>query len=150
MVKLTRNGQNHSVNTLLASALCRRGKHLLLALLLVLVIICISITLVVMFRPVYYFDLEYLDIPERSGIPAETCRENYDALIDYNLLCGPSRLDFPDFAMSEQGRIHFEEVKRIFAAAQIMALVVLFVIGCRMLGRCLERKQRINSEKCVF
>lgn len=138
MVKIMRNGQNHGGNTSLASALGRRGKHLLLALLLVLVIICISIALVVTFRPVYYFDVEYLDIPESSGIPAEICRENYDALIEYNLLGGPDRLDFPDFAMSEQGRIHFAEVKRIFAAAQIIALV-----GCAAFaGRLLYQRRR--------
>ena len=41
-------------------------------------------------------------------------RSNYDALIDYNSLFNHQPLKFPTCAMSESGRIHFEEVKKIF------------------------------------
>ena len=39
-------------------------------------------------------------------------RSNYDALIDYNSLFNHQPLKFPTCAMSESGRIHFEEVKK--------------------------------------
>jgi len=93
-------------------------------------VICIAVTAVVLFRPLYYFDMEHLNIPENSGIPESVVRANYDALIDYNLLGGPNELLFPDMSMSEQGRIHFEEVKDIFIAMQLISIaaVILLVI----------------------
>lgn len=93
-------------------------------------VICIAVTAVVLFRPLYYFDMEHLNIPENSGIPESVVRANYDTLIDYNLLGGPNELLFPDMSMSEQGRIHFEEVKDIFIAMQLISIaaVILLVI----------------------
>lgn len=93
-------------------------------------VICISVTATVLFRPLYYFDMEYLNISEISGIPKEIVRDNYDALIDYNLLGGPSELIFPHMSMSREGEIHFEEVKDIFVFMQVVSIasIVLFLL----------------------
>lgn len=93
-------------------------------------VLCISVTITVMFRPLYYFDIDYLDIPQMSGMSETVIRANYDVLIDYNSLGGPSELNFPDLIMSQQGRIHFEEVKDIFIFMQIfsIAAVILLVL----------------------
>ena len=116
-------------------------KQLVLALLNVMFLICLAITLTVLFRPLYYFDIEYLGIPESSGYSAQVCRENYDVLIDYNLLVSPDKLDFPDFPMSRQGEIHFEEVKRIFVGAQWIALIGFGAFVLRILWQR-RRKDR--------
>ena len=123
--------------------------HIVLAICAVAVIICIAIALTVLCRPIYYFDLQYLDIPAQAGISAEVCRENYDVLIDYNLLISPEKLRFPDFDMSESGRIHFAEVKRIFVAAQVIAVagviafaVWLFCVLRKQSGQCGETAER--------
>ena len=100
------------------------------ACLAMIVIICISVTITVLARPLYYFDIEYLEIPWRSGISAEACRLNYDTLIDYNLLGGDEELVFPTLKMSETGRIHFEEVKEIFINMQLVSIVgIITLIG---------------------
>ncbi|MBQ8562311.1 MAG: TIGR01906 family membrane protein [Firmicutes bacterium] len=112
------------------------AKHILMALFCVLFIICLSVTLTVLFRPVYCWDIEYLQIAQRSGIPADVCRKNYDILIDYNLAWGPDTLEFPDFIMSESGRIHFEEVKVIFVACQYVALAGLMLFAGRIWWQC--------------
>lgn len=88
-------------------------------------VICIAVTVTLLARPLYYFDIENLRIAETLGIPKETVKLNYDVLIDYNLLGGPSNLEFPTFGMSESGRIHFEEVKEIFTVMQIIAIIAL-------------------------
>lgn len=93
------------------------------ALIAMVVIICISVTITVLTRSLYYFDIENLNIPERSGISAEDCKLNYDALIEYNTLGGSSELIFPTLPMSEQGKIHFQEVREIFLAMQVIAIV---------------------------
>ncbi len=104
----------------------------LVALLLLIWLICLAIALTVWCRPLYYWDIEHLHIPEQAGLSLETVRENYDALIDYNLLISPDTLTFPDFPMSTSGRTHFAEVKRIFVAAQWIALIGagIFLLAC--------------------
>ena len=95
----------------------------------VAVIISIAVIVTVLTRPIYYFDIEKLDIPQKSGISAEACRLNYDTLIDYNLPGGESELVFPTLPMSEEGRIHFAEVKDIFSAMQFIAAAGIILIA---------------------
>jgi len=96
---------------------------------LVVTLCCISIGVVITlnFRSLYYFDIEYLDIPGISGYSAGEIRQNYDALIDYNGLFYRGELSFPSLAMSESGRVHFAEVKVIFDALQILAILSTIV-----------------------
>ncbi len=93
------------------------------AFLVAVAVICIAVTVTVLARPLYYFDIEHLNIAQNSGYSAEACKLNYDVLIDYNLLGGEDELILPTLTMSEQGRIHFEEVKDIFVTMQIISLV---------------------------
>jgi integral membrane protein (TIGR01906 family) len=93
------------------------------AFVLFLFILSFSVVFTLNFRPLYYMDIEKLGIEERSGIPEEEIRENYDVLIDYNSMFNDEELEFPTLAMSETGKIHFEEVKVIFVMFQKMALV---------------------------
>lgn len=92
------------------------------ALVLFLFIVSFSVTLTLNFRPLYYMDIDLLEIEERSGIPKDEIIENYDVLIDYNSMFSEAELVFPTLDMSETGRIHFEEVKVIFVLFQRMAL----------------------------
>ncbi len=96
-----------------------------------LLIISFSVTLTLNFRPLYYADIQNLHIEELSGRTEEDIRQNYDALIDYNSLFNHEPLEFPTCAMSESGRIHFEEVKKIFDLFgwTLIVTLVLTVIG---------------------
>lgn len=111
----------------------------ILALIYMLFIISCSVTLTLNFRPLYYFDIDHLNISELSGLPKEEIKENYDALIDYNVLPGKSELKFPTLAMSEPGRIHFVEVKRIFVAFEAIGVITL-VLG--IAGTMWKRKRK--------
>ena len=62
-----------------------------------------------------------------------TIIDNYDILINYIKDKDIKELNFPDFEMSPQGKIHFEEVKKIFMFIDYifyitLALSVTFVI----------------------
>lgn len=105
--------------------------HVVLALVLTLTIISVSVVFTLAFRPLYYMDISALHISEDSGYSEEEIRENYDVLIDYNMSLGRDELEFPTLAMSEPGRIHFEEVRDIFNIFKYMALagVVLSAAG---------------------
>ncbi len=102
-----------------------------LSVVLTLFIIGISVVGTLAFRPLYYYDMEKLQIPEMSGYSAEEIRENYDALIDYNMAWEDGELKFPTLPMSETGKIHFEEVKEIFDIFKYLAVFggVLGAIG---------------------
>ena len=110
------------------------------ALIAAVCVICISVTAVVLARPLYYWDTDNLQIPETSGYSKEICIENYDALIDYNL--GSEKLVFPSFSMSEQGEIHFAEVKEIFITMQVISIAGIILFAGFMLYRKLHRVPR--------
>ncbi len=79
--------------------------------------ILIIITIVkftVGFKQLYYFDIDYLNIPILSGISKEEIKENYDYMIDYNLSKDNKEFELPTLKSSKQGKIHFEEVRDIF------------------------------------
>ena len=98
--------------------------NLFLALIGALFLICASVVLVLHLRTIYYFDIGYLKLEEETGMSRGEIRENYDALIDYNLAYkGIDKLELPSFPMSKSGEIHFAEVKRIFTAVQCLFLI---------------------------
>ncbi|MCC8066565.1 MAG: TIGR01906 family membrane protein [Clostridiales bacterium] len=113
--------------------------NLLLALIGFLFLASLSVVLVLNLRCIYYFDISYLNLESETGYSEELIRENYDTLIDYNLLWkGVNELEFPDFPMSDQGETHFKEVKRIFVAIQCLCVVtgLFFLISlCKKLRR---------------
>ena len=81
-----------------------------------------AITFTVFFKQLYYFDIDYLNIAEISGLSKDIIKNNYDILIQYQSIFYRGALNFKDFAMSTTGRIHFEEVKRIFDMIQLICL----------------------------
>ncbi|HBH3490246.1 TPA: DUF1461 domain-containing protein [Clostridioides difficile] len=87
----------------------------------VLFSVCISIVIIVGvinftvgFKQLYYFDIDYLNISELSGLSKDDIKLNYDYLIDYNLNKNVSEFKLPTLKFSPQGKIHFEEVRNIF------------------------------------
>ncbi|WP_296645407.1 TIGR01906 family membrane protein [Romboutsia sp. 13368] len=79
----------------------------------VLIIITI-VKFTVGFKQLYYFDIDYLNIPMLSGLSKEEIKENYDYTIDYNLSKENKEFELPTLKSSKQGKIHFEEVRDIF------------------------------------
>ncbi len=113
--------------------------QLALSLILVLFIISFSVVFTLNIRPLYYFDIGHLNISETSGYSDSDIRANYDVLIDYNNIFGPDTLEFPTLAMSTEGRIHFEEVKDIFVAVEILCIAT-FILG--LAGILWQHKKR--------
>lgn len=106
-------------------------KRFVLPILITLFIVSASAVFTLNFRPLYYHDISSLNIEETSGYSENVIRENYDALIDYNSVFHRGSLDL-SLPMSREGRIHFQDVKRIFDVLQI--LCVLSLIGSLILG----------------
>ena len=77
-------------------------------------IISAIIKFTVGFKQLYYFDIDYLNIPILSGLSKEEIKNNYDYMIDYNLDKESREFELPSIRSSENGKIHFEEVRNIF------------------------------------
>lgn len=110
----------------------------ILGLVLAIFLLSSAIILVVNLRPLYYSLIEPLKLTESSGLSPEQIRANYDALIDYNSIFYSGALHFPDLIMSEEGQIHFVEVKGIFVFLQIAAMtsgVLLLFFGASKLRK---------------
>ena len=118
----------------------KKGWHLLLALVLTFFIISGSVIFTLAFRPLYYRDIKALDIVSLSGLPEEEIRENYDALIDYNMSWDKGMLEFPTLPQSEEGQIHFKEVKDIFDLFKYLGIVTLVLGAAGILVMC-RRKE---------
>ena len=112
----------------------------LLSLAIVLLLISAAVTLTLQSRWLYYMDMEILDIPTQSGYSQEIIRENYDALIKYNSVFYSGELIFPSLPMSETGKIHFEEVKKIFSSIQIMGLILVIPVIIASIWRIKKRQ----------
>lgn len=114
-----------------------KGSGILFSIILTLTIISLSVVLTLACKPLYYLDIHALHLTERTGYTEQEIRENYDVLIDCYLSFGDGPLEFPTLAMSESGRIHFEEVKAIFNQFKYMALIgtVLSVAGILWMRR---------------
>lgn len=117
-------------------------KNILISLCLALFIISASVTITLNFRPLYYHDISSLKIEETSGFSKKVIRENYDALIDYNqfFYSGKLKLTLP---MSREGKIHFEEVKRIFVGIEYLCVITL-ILSCFLI------KRKIRSRNIDF
>jgi integral membrane protein (TIGR01906 family) len=108
-----------------------------------LLIISLGVVLILYFRPLYYLDISLLHLDTASGLDAAYVRRNYDALCSYLFVWNRAPLTLPDFAMSEHGRIHFADCKRIFDVVQAVCLVtgILTLIGA------LRRK---HTSRCLY
>lgn len=102
-----------------------RKQDILLSILLMFCIISFAVIVTVFCKQLYYFDIDYLSIPAYSGISKDIIKKNYDILIQYQSIFYQGTLNMPDFVMSTTGRIHFEEVKKVFEFIQVLFVVTL-------------------------
>ncbi|MGL5756146.1 MAG: TIGR01906 family membrane protein [Paraclostridium sp.] len=92
----------------------KRILDLFFSLVISVFIITSVIKFTVNFKQLYYFDVEYLNIPMISDMTNEDIKLNYDYLIEYNTKSSDSDFKLPTLKSSTQGKIHFEEVRDIF------------------------------------
>lgn len=96
-----------------------------------LVLFIFTISFAVVFtlncRPLYYMEVENLNLAESSGYSQDLILENYNTLINYNSIFNNEALSFNGLAMSTEGQIHFEEVRDIFVIIQIVFFVSFII-----------------------
>ena len=115
-------------------------KDILTSISFMLFIISFSVVFVAFFKPLYYFDIHHLKLVENTHYTYQQIKENYQILIHYQSIFYQGKLVFKDFIMSKGGRIHFEEVKRIFEIIQIVCLLT-FCTTSYLVYRQIKQKE---------
>ncbi|MGR5867725.1 DUF1461 domain-containing protein [Bacillus pacificus] len=66
----------------------------------------------------YYFEIDFLNIPDLADMTKDDIKRNYDVLITYLSPFYDGALQLPTLDMSTNGRIHFVDVKNILVKIQ--------------------------------
>lgn len=105
--------------------------NILISFSLAIFIISGAVILGLKFKSLYYYDITNLNISSLSGLSEEEIKLNYDYLIDYNLNNEVDEFKLPSIEFSNQGKIHFEEVRDIFQVFKKVFYIslVISVIG---------------------
>ncbi|HDR7315745.1 TIGR01906 family membrane protein [Bacillus toyonensis] len=79
----------------------------------------------------YYFEIDFLNIPDLADMTKDEIKRNYDVLITYLSPFYDGVLHLPTLDMSANGRIHFVDVKNIIVKIQYVmyATIMIVVIG---------------------
>ncbi|MEY8443537.1 TIGR01906 family membrane protein [Lactococcus ileimucosae] len=67
--------------------------------------------------PLFYIDIHLENLPQASGLPAETLRHNFNILMAYLVNPFATGLHMPDFPSSPDALQHFRDVKKLFMLA---------------------------------
>ena len=107
-----------------------------------ILIISTIVKFTVGFKQLYYFDIDYLNIPTLSGLSKEDIKKNYDYMIDYNLDKDKREFELPSIKSSEEGKIHFEEVRNIFQILNkifsISLVISIIILVMNILNKNIE------------
>ncbi|WP_297426216.1 TIGR01906 family membrane protein [Clostridium sp.] len=91
-------------------------------------IISISVLAVLNTTIVYKYAIEKYDLSKYTGLSTEALMDNYKRVINYVQNPFNKELVLNNVPMSEFGRIHFFEVKRIFVALYIISIVFILIM----------------------
>ena len=97
--------------------------HLLTGLCALFFFIALGLTFVLLFRALYYFELDYLNISETSGYSREEILANYNALIRWCMPWVQTEFSLPTFPSSPGAIYHFAQVKSVFRLVWILGVV---------------------------
>lgn len=78
---------------------------------------------------IYNMSIEKLDLANRGGIPKEEIVSNYSYIVDYILSVNTSeKFELPTLEYSEDGAVHFYEVRKLFDLAKIAAFILFIAL----------------------
>lgn len=99
---------------------------------LFLFIIISSVKITLNFKPLYYFDINYLNIEKYTSLNNSQIKSTYDYLISYLNSSKDIAFNIPLLPSSQEGIIHFTEVKKLFFKfnfiLSVCTLIIIFAI----------------------
>ncbi|WP_124997333.1 TIGR01906 family membrane protein [Clostridium tagluense] len=101
--------------------------------------ITLSVYFTLLFKPLYYMDINVLNIEDSTNLNKGELKANYDYLITYLTQNTSEEFNLPTLPSSDHGKIHFKEVKVIFDKLKIM---LLFSILISILGVLVNKRHK--------
>ena len=101
--------------------------------------ITLSVYFTLLFKPLYYTDINVLNIEASSNLNKEELKANYDYLITYLTNNKTEEFNLPTLPSSDHGKIHFKEVKVIFDNLKVM---LFFSILVSIIGILINKRQK--------
>ena len=94
-------------------------------------IFALATTAVVYGKWLYYFEIDFLNIPDLADMTKDDIKRNYDVLITYLSPFYDGALHLPTLDMSTNGRVHFVDVKNILVKIQYVmyATIIIAIVG---------------------
>ncbi|MGG3259815.1 TIGR01906 family membrane protein [Bacillus paranthracis] len=94
-------------------------------------IFALATTAVVYGKWLYYFEIDFLNIPDLAAMTKDDIKRNYDVLITYLSPFYDGALHLPTLDMSTNGRVHFVDVKNILVKIQYVmyATTIIAIVG---------------------
>lgn len=86
-------------------------------------VIILSVKFTLNFKPLYYYDINSLDIAANTYLSEEDIKSSYDYLIYYINSGSNAEFKIPLLPSSPQGAIHFREVKAIFKKLDLVLYI---------------------------
>lgn len=103
-----------------------KNAQILFSVILAVLVMSIAAKISLNYRGIYYTDIERLNISKTVNMESQVIRTNYNSIIDY--LQGKSeKLNTPDFKMSQQGRAHFDDVRKLYKQIDKIFYISLFI-----------------------
>ena len=130
----------------------KKVSSILLAIAISLFIMSGSIAVPILFRGLYYTQIDSLSLVEETGLTKETIVEAYDEMMDYCVAGGEGSgrvFGTGELKWTEWGKTHFDDVAKLFrldivilevsAVAILLFLVIKFFLKRDIIGRFLGR-----------
>ena len=105
-----------------------------------LAIIILSVKFTLNFKPLYYYDVNRLDIASSTTLSTNEIKSSYDYLIYYINSSQNIKFDIPLLPSSTEGAIHFREVKEIFKELDYL-LYACGAIALFGLYSCIKKRE---------
>ncbi|MCH5136802.1 TIGR01906 family membrane protein [Clostridiaceae bacterium UIB06] len=106
--------------------------QILFSISLFLFILTLSIKFTLNFRPLYYFDINYLHIEKYTSLGKNEIKSVYDYLIYYVNTTRPIEFKIPFLPSSVEGMTHFVEVKKLFFKLNFILLFSMLLTASSM------------------
>lgn len=101
--------------------------NLLIVICGIILVLLMSTIAVAKFKPLYSYSIEILKIEDSALISKDEMKENYNYVIDY-LFNDEKAFNLPTLPSSEDGAVHFWEVKKLFQlgiGVMVLSLIIL-------------------------
>lgn len=130
----------------------KRLFNIIISICLAIFMIGLSVIITLNIKDIYYKDIDKLNIESMTTLSREEIIEHYDYLIDYNLNSKVDEFKLPTLASSNEGKIHFEEVRDIFQAVKLLTIItgIISIVGGILQIRKREFKFLRNSSILII